>query len=114
VFYRGEIWWADLPDAVGSGPGYTRPVLIIQSDEFNRSSIQTVVVVALTTNLRLASAPGNVFLPRTSTGLPKDSVAIISQLMSIDKTGLRDRLRKLRQREWLHVEAGLRLILDLR
>jgi mRNA interferase MazF len=73
---RGEVWWADLPDPVASEPGYRRPLVIIQTDEFNQSRINTVVVVVLTTNLRLAEAPGNFLLKSAQTGLPKDSVAM--------------------------------------
>ncbi len=72
---RGEVWWADLPAPSGSGPGFRRPVVIVQADEFNRSRIQTVIAVILASNLRLAEAPGNVRLRAKATGLPKDSVA---------------------------------------
>ncbi len=70
--YRGEIWWAQLPDPIGSEPGYRRPVLIIQDDTFTQSRIRTVIVVIITSNIELANAPGNVFLPREATGLPRD------------------------------------------
>ena len=82
---RGEIWWADLPDPVASEPGYRRPLLIIQVDEFNRSAINTVVAVVLTSNLNLAGAPGNLLLKSTQTGLPKDSVVNVSQVLTVDK-----------------------------
>jgi mRNA interferase MazF len=110
---RGEIWWADLPDPVASEPGYSRPLIIIQIDEFNRSRINTVVVVTLTTNLRLAAAPGNVLLKSTQTGLPKDSVANVSQVLTIDKNFLSEKAGKLRKVDLLKVEAGLRLLLGL-
>ena len=77
---RGEIWWAALPRPVGSAPGYRRPVLIVQSNDFTHSRMATVIVVILTSNTKLAEAPGNVFLPRNMTSLPKDSVANVSQL----------------------------------
>lgn len=79
--YRGEIWWASLPDPTGSEPGYRRPILIVQDDTFNQSRIQTVIAIAITSNLRLAEAPGHVFLPRGVTGLPQDSVANVSQVV---------------------------------
>jgi mRNA interferase MazF len=113
VMQRGDIWWADLPDAHGSGPGYTRPVLIVQSDGFNRSSIRTVIVAIITSNLRLSDSPGNVHLPRKASGLPRESVVNVSQLMTVDKSLLRDRVRRIRQSEWTQVESGLRLVLAL-
>jgi mRNA interferase MazF len=86
VIQRGEIWWADLPEPAASEPGYRRPVLVVQSDDFNRSRIATAIVVVITSNLNLAQAPGNVLLPQRITGLPKDSVANISQVLTIDKS----------------------------
>ena len=80
--YRGEIWWANLPEPVGSEPGYRRPVLVIQDDAFIQSRISTVIVVILTSNIKLAEAPGNVFLPRELSGLPKDSVEFHSGSIS--------------------------------
>ena len=73
VIQQGEVWWAELPDPVGSGPGFRRPVLIVQGEALNRSRLATVVCVPLTSNLRWATAPGNVLLPAQRTGLPKDS-----------------------------------------
>ena len=110
---RGEIWWADLPDPVASEPGYRRPVLVLQSDEFNQSRIQTVVAVAITSNLHLAQAPGNVELPGKATGLPKDSVANVSQIITIDKQFLRNRCGKLSRDLLQDVEDGVRLVLSL-
>ncbi len=81
---RGEIWWASLREPFGSEPGFRRPVLIVQDDAFNRSRIQTVIVIAITTNLELAKAPGNVLLPKKVTSLPRESVANVSQLITID------------------------------
>jgi mRNA interferase MazF len=72
---QGDIWWADLPEARGSGPAFRRPVVVVQGDALNRSRIATVVCVALTSNLKWADAPGNVLLPASVTGLPKESVA---------------------------------------
>ncbi len=110
---RGEIWWADLPAPVGAEPGFRRPLLIIQADDFNRSSIQTVVGMALTTNLRLAHAPGNVLLPADKSGLAKDSVINVTQILTVDKGLLSARAGALNDRVMLLVEDGLRLVLAL-
>ena len=92
VITQGEIWWADLPAPTGSGPGSRRPVVVVQGDPLNRSRIATVVCVPLTSNLRWAAAPGNVSLPAHFTGLPKDSVANVSQIVSVDRELLTERL----------------------
>jgi mRNA interferase MazF len=110
---RGEIWWAALPAPFGSEPGYKRPLLIVQSDDFIRSRISTVIAVVVTSNLRLSDAPGNVFLPRKSSGLSKDSVANVSQLVTVDKSFLIEKAGKLRISLLQDVEAGLRLALSL-
>jgi mRNA interferase MazF len=110
---RGEIWWADLPGPRASEHGFSRPVLIVQSDSFNRSHIQTVLAVVLTSNLQLAEAPGNIKLTARKTGLPKDSVANVSQVVTLDKTFLRDRCGKLERETMERVEEGLRLTLSL-
>ena len=110
---RGEVWWASFPPPSGSGPGYRRPALIVQTNPFNESKIRTVVVVALTTNLELARAPGNVLCRRRETGLPKDSVANVSQVLTIDKRLLTERVRRLSSRPFQQVEDGLRLVLGL-
>src|SRR5688500_17359973 len=111
---RGEIWWAELPAPVGAEPGYRRPLLIVQSDDFNRSSLQTVIGIALTTNLRLADAPGNVFLAAAESGLPKDSVANVTQILTADKGLLTARAGELSDRTMLLVDDGLSLVLALR
>ena len=90
---RGEIWWASLPEPRRSEPGNRRPVLVVLSDEFNRSAIQTVMVVAISSSLRFAEAPGNVRLPGRRTGLPRDAVANVSQVLTVDKRSLADRVR---------------------
>ncbi len=113
VIERGEVWWASLPQPRGSEPGFERPVLIVQSDAFNRSRINTVVAVVITSNTRLARAPGNVLLSRKASGLPKESVANVSQLLTLDKSFLTKRVRRLARRELSAVEAGLRLVLAL-
>ena len=83
---RGDICWADLPEPVGSGPGYRRPVLLIQADSFNRSQIRTVIVAVISKNTALAKAPGNVLLPAQASGLPLDSVVNVSQVITLDKS----------------------------
>lgn len=110
---RGDVWWADLPGPRGSEPGYSRPVLIVQSNSFNRSRIQTVIAIVLTSNLQLAEAPGNVGLTARKTGLPKDSVANVSQIITLDKSFLRDRSGKLDHSAMERVEFGMKLILGL-
>ncbi len=95
VIEQGDIWWADLPEPAGSDPGYRRPVVVIQSNEFNQSRINTAVCVPLTSNLRLAEAPGNVFLPAASTGLQRDSVANVSQVVTFDRNFLTERVGRL-------------------
>ncbi len=110
---RGEVWWAGLPEPVASEPGYRRPVLIIQSDDFNRSRIRTVIAAVLTTNLRLAAAPGNVLVTSDETGLPRDSVVNVSQIITIDKAFLAERVGCLDDRAMLAVEDGLRTVLAL-
>jgi mRNA interferase MazF len=95
VISQGEIWWADLPAPAGSGPGFRRPVVVIQCDALNRSRISTVVCVPLTSNLKWSLAPGNVRLSARLTGLPKDSVANVSQIVTVDKLYLTGRVGKL-------------------
>jgi mRNA interferase MazF len=110
---RGEIWWAQLPDPVASEPGYRRPVLIIQSNDFNRSRIRTVIAVVLTSNLRLADAPGNVFVPASESGLPKDSVVNVSQVITLDRTFLTEQCGRLPPQLVRSIDDGLRLALSL-
>lgn len=110
---RGEIWWATLPDPLGSEPGYRRPVLIVQSDEFNRSGIRSVICAAVTSNLNLAGAPGNVHLATRVSGLPKPSVVNVSQLFSLDRTRLTERVKAIDTQRMLQVDEGLRLIMTL-
>lgn len=109
---RGEIWWASLPPK-GSAPGHRRPVLIIQSDAFNRSNIQTVIAVTVTSNTRLAAAPGNVLLSRKASGLRRESVANVSQIVTADRSILTERVSTLPKRDMSAVEAGVRLVLGL-
>src|SRR5918998_1718782 len=107
---RGEVWWAQLPEPVASEPGYRRPVLIIQSDNFNRSRIRTVIAVVLTTNLRLAGAPGNVPVSKEDTALSKDSVANVSQIITLDKSFLTERVSRISDRIMMSVEDGIRTV----
>jgi len=111
VIAQGEICWADLPEPTGSGPGFRRPVVVVQSDAVNQSRIATVICVPLTSNMKWASAPGNVGLSARVTGLPKDSVANVSQIVSLDKTLLTERVGKLPQAKLNMVLAGINLIL---
>lgn len=111
--YRGEIWWANLPNPVGSEPGYRRPVLVIQDDTFTQSRIRTVIVVIITSNVQLAEVPGNVLLPGEVSGLPKDSVANVSQIFTVDKTFLVERVGALPDYLQEEVDEGLRTILYL-
>ena len=110
VISQGEIWWADLSVPEGSGPGYRRPVIVVQSDAFNRSRIATVVCVPLTTNMAWADSPGNVVLAAQSTHLPKDSVANPSQVIAVDKSLLTQRVSKLSRAKLDLVLAGLDIV----
>lgn len=110
---RGEIWWADLPEPRGSQPGYRRPVLVVQANSFNLSQIQTTIVAAITTNLELADAPGNVLLPGRSVGLPRDSVVNVSQLLTLDRSFLIEHAGALPPRLQRSVDEGLRTVLQL-
>lgn len=113
VIERGEVWWADLDEPGGSEPGYRRPVLLVQADSFNRSRLQTTIAVVLTSNVRLIDAPGNVLVPKQNSGLPKDSVANVSQLVTLDRDFLTKRAGKLPPRLLAAVDAGLKLVLAL-
>ena len=111
VVARREVWWADLDEPPESEPGFRRPILIVQADAFNRSRLRTVIGVALSSNTRLLDAPGNVLLQAVSTGLPRDSVANVTQLLTIDEDYLTDRAGQVSRRLMAHVENGLRLVL---
>jgi mRNA interferase MazF len=110
---RGEIWWASLPGPAGSAPGFRRPVLIVQSDEFNSSRIGTVIAVAITSNTHFAEAPGKVLLSRGESGLPRPSVANVSQLITLDRRFLAEKVRTLSYRTTARIETGLSLVLGL-
>ena len=113
VVERGSIWWADLAEPRGSEPSFRRPFLIAQAESFNRSRIQTVIGVVLTSNLRLVEAPGNVLLPAKASGLPKDSVVNVSQIVTLDRDYLLEPVGKLDKGLLRQVEDGLRLVLHL-
>jgi len=110
---RGEIWWGSLPEPTGSGPGFRRPLLIVSANSFNDSGISTVVAAVITSNLRLADAPGNVRLPIKGTGLTKASVVNVSQIITVDKTFLTERIGRLNPRLLAEVDDGLRLVLSI-
>jgi mRNA interferase MazF len=111
VISQGDVWWADLPDPAGSGPGFRRPVIVVQADPLNRSRIATIVCVPLTTNLRWADAPGNLSLSSRLTGLTKDSVANVSQILTLDKDLLTERTGKLPQAKFDLLLAGIDVVL---
>ena len=108
---QGEVWWADLGEPRGSKPGFRRPVLVIQGDALNRSRIATAVCVALTSNVKWASAPGNVLLSESATGLPKESVANVSQIVTLDKSELTARAGKLPKAKLHLVLSGVDVVL---
>jgi mRNA interferase MazF len=110
---RGEVWWATLPTPAGSGPGFRRPVLIIQANPYNQSRIATVIVAVVTSNLSLAEAPGNVRVGKADSGLAKPSVVNVSQLFTVDRALLAERVRALPADAMQRVDDGLRLALEL-
>ena len=111
VVSQGDVWWADLGAPSGSAPGFHRPVVVVQGDAFNRSRIATVVCVPLTSNLRWAEAPGNVVLGARTTRLPKDSVANVSQLVTLDRSTLQEHIVKLPPRRIEAILSGIGVVL---
>jgi mRNA interferase MazF len=111
VVSQGEIWWAELGAPVGSGPGFRRPVVVVQGDAFNRSRIGTIVCVPLTSNLKWADAPGNLLLKASATGLDRDSVANVSLIVAIDRSQLTERVGKISERKLGQVLAGIDVML---
>jgi len=111
VISQGDVWWADLPEPAGAGPGFRRPVVVVQGDTFNQSALQTVVCVALTSNIRWADAPGNVLLTARATGLPRDSVANVSQIVTLDRATLTDRVGRVSRSKLELVLGGIELML---
>jgi mRNA interferase MazF len=113
VIHRGDIWWASLSAPLGSSPGFTHPIVIIQVDDFNKSKINTVIGLIITSNLYLAEAPGNIFLEKGISRLPKDSVVNSSQIVTIDKTYLREKVSHLPQSILDEISESIRFILAL-
>jgi mRNA interferase MazF len=111
VISQGDVWWADLGEPAGSEPGFRRPVVVVQADSFNRSAVRTVVVVPLTSNLRWATAPGNVRLAARTTGIPRDSVANVSQIVTLDRSVLVERVGRLSPARLELVLAGIDTVL---
>jgi mRNA interferase MazF len=105
------VVWASLPDPIGSGPGFRRPVVVVQGDAFNASRIATVIVVPLTSDVRWAAAPGNVLLPAARTDLPKDSVANVSQVVAIDRALLSEQVGQLGESDVASILAGIDIVL---
>lgn len=110
---RGGIYWADLGPAVGSRPAKRRPVLVIQADTYNASRLATVLAAVVTSNTALAAMPGNTFLPAAATGLPRDSVANVTALVTLDKNDLRERTGTVPLALMQDVDRGLRRVLAL-
>ena len=111
VVAQGHVYWANLPAPTASGPGFRRPVLVVQGDALNRSRIRTAVCVPLTSNLRWADAPGNVLLTAQATGLPKDSVANVSQVVTLDRALLVRQVGKLSKRQLDLILGGIDIVL---
>jgi len=111
VISQGEIWWADLPEPSASEPGFRQPVIVAQCDAFNRSRIRTIVCVPLTSNVRWADAPGNVLLDESVTGLPKASVANVSQIVTLDRDRLTDQVGELPEEKLQLVLFGIDILL---
>ena len=108
---QGDVWWATLPEPTGSGPGFRRPVVVVQGDSLNRSRIATVVCIVLTSNLKWAAAPGNVLLARRATRLPKESVANVSQIVTLDKADLGERAGTLPKSKFGLILSGIDVVL---
>ena len=108
---QGDVCWAEMPDPVGSGPGYRRPVVVVQGDALNRSRIATVVCIPLTSNLKWATAPGNVSLRARSAGLPKDCVANVSQIVALDRSVIGERVGRVSRKQLDLLFAGLDIVL---
>lgn len=111
---QGDVFWIDLGEPSGSGPGYRHPHVIVQNDLFNRSRIRTVVVCVITSNLRRAEAPGNVLLEPGEANLPKPCVVNVSQIFTVDKQDLVERIGTLSPRRVREILSGLDLVLKPR
>ena len=114
VIQRGELWWTDFGEPLGSRPAKVRPAVVIQADTYNRSRLNTVLVAVVTSNLLRASAPGNVLLEPHESGLDQPSVVNVSQLATVNKTDLLERIHQLGPQSIRLIEAGLRQVLGLR
>ena len=110
---RGEIWWANLPAPSGSGPGFRRPVIIIQSDAFNKSKINTIICAVITSNTKLANAPGNVLLSKNESNLSKESVINVSKIITLDKSILTECVGTVNKNKIKQIENGIKLVFDL-
>lgn len=108
---QGDVWWADLADPLGSALGFRRPIVVVQGDSFNRSALRTVVAVPLTSDMRWAAAPGNVRLTKRATGLPRDSVANVSQIVTLDRSSLTERVGTLPSAKLELVLSGIDTVL---
>ena len=113
MIIRGGVHWADLGDAAGSRPAKRRPVLVVQSDAYTASALLTVLAVVLTSNTALGAMPGNVFVPATASGLPRDSVVNVTGLVTLDKRDLSEQVGTLPRYLLAEVDQGLRRVLDL-
>ncbi len=114
VINQGDLYWIDLDEPLGSGPGYKHPHVVVQNNVFNRSELKTVVVCPLTSNLKRANAPGNVLLDKKETNLPKPSVVNVSQIFTVDKTQLAEYVSTLSARRVREILNGIKLVLEPR
>jgi mRNA interferase MazF len=114
VINQGDIFWIDLDEPLGSGPGYRHPHVVIQNNVFNRSRINTAVVCALTSNVARAKAPGNVLLDEDEAGLPKQSVVVVSQIFTVDKSELTEHIGTLSKKRIRQILEGIRLLTEPR
>ena len=113
VAQRGQIWWADLREPRGSGPGYRRPIIVIQANSFNKTNLSTVIVAIVTSNMDLGDMPGNVRLTTGTTGLDNDSVVNITQLLTVERADLVEYVGSVSDRKMDQIDRGLRLVLSL-
>ncbi len=114
VINQGDIFWIDLDEPIGSGPGYRHPHVVIQNNLFNQSRINTVIVCALTSNLGRAEAPGNVLLESDEAGLPKQSVVVVSQIFTVDKSELSEHIGTLSKKRIRQILEGVKLLTEPR
>jgi mRNA interferase MazF len=113
VIARGEVWWADLGEPRGSEPAYERPVVVLQSDAFNRTRLATVIIVSMTSNARAGLIPGNVLVRRRDSGLPHDSVVVATQVATVNRAELLERVGRLPDSVMNDIDDGIRLVLEL-